>query len=96
MFQGGRKGRSKNSKNKKELLAAGVTFPSLMTSLPAFLENGSHFMENTPKQPEFAFEFSNFLPTDANPLKFNDVTSSENDLIIPTFVDTLKPVLSSS
>lgn len=53
-------------------------------------------MENTAEQAAFAFEFSNFPSADANPLKFNDVTSSENDLIIPTFVDTLKPVLSSS
>ena len=67
-----------------------------MTSLSGFLENGSHFMESTPEPATYAFDFNNFLAADANPLKFNDVTSSDNDLIIPTFVDTLKPVLSGN
>lgn len=73
-----------------------MTFPTPMTALPAFLENGSHFMESTPEPAAYAFDFNNFPSADANPLKFNDVTSSENDLIIPTFVDTLKPVISSN
>ena len=95
MLQGGRKGRSKTAKSKKELLAAGVTFSTPVTSLPPFVEPGSHFLEST-TQATYPFDLNNFLAADANPLKFNDVTSSENDLIIPTFVDTLKPVLSGN
>ena len=53
-------------------------------------------MESTPEPAAYVFDFNNFPSADANGLKFNDVASSDNDLIIPTFVDTLKPVLSGN
>ena len=79
--------------NKKELLAAGVTFPSSMMSLT---ENNAHYLDTSLSETAVAypFDFSNL--SSSNPLKFNEVTSGEKDLIIPKFVDTLKPVISNS
>ena len=100
MSQGGRKGRGKSGKNKKELLAAGVTFSTPVTSLPTFLETGAHFMESTTEQAAPGFDFSNFPSSEASRLKFSDVSTTTNsfdsDVIIPTFVETLKPVLTSN
>ena len=98
--QGGRKGRnSKTAKNKKELLAAGVTFPTPVTALPGFLENPA-YMPSTPDPASFGFNFNAFPPADANNMSFGMETSNmDNDnsqLRIPTFEETLKPVISAT
>lgn len=83
-------------------MAAGVTFPTPMTPIPGFLESGAHFMESTPEATGYGFDFNNFRSMDVHHLKFNDLSATRNgfenesDLIIPTFVDTLKPVISSN
>ncbi|XP_028412983.1 transcriptional activator GLI3-like [Dendronephthya gigantea] len=92
--RGGRKGRGKTAKNKKELLAAGVTFNTPMTSLPAFLESSTRFLENTTESSVYPADIVGF--SSSEPLNFNDVSTRDSDLVIPTFVDTLKPVLSST
>lgn len=71
-----------------------MTFNTPMTSLPAYLDSGTHFMESTPESSVYSVDIANFSSSD--PLKFNDVSTRDNDLVIPTFVDTLKPVLSST
>lgn len=80
-----------------------MTFSTGVDTLPGFLES-SRYMASTPDPGSYGFNFNTFSSGDANPLAFNGECSTDrtnfekdnNQLRIPTFEETLKPVISAT
>lgn len=60
-------------------------------------------MASTPDPASYGFNFNNFSPADTNPLAFGEFSmnrtnfeNENNQLRIPTFEETLKPVISAT